>query len=345
VKFDFGANTRTYRLAQVSRNAAGTGYAVGDRITLAGGTFTTPAEVTVIQVSAGAISAIEVSNPGAYSVSTTTFTQASTTGAGTGATFSSPVWSARFTQRRMRRIELIWHGSGQKFHGINVDSQSTVLPYPVPDLAMKVAFIGDSIANGTYLDYAGAHLGLSIAQHMGLADRAEVNAIGGTGWATVNTSVSPNGPAWNDAKRVADFIALDADVYVWWGSQNDAAAGSAVVTSAVQSVLQQVTAAVPRAYHIGLGPVIVSGAPGTTLSAAVGAGFTAMGNDRKFRYLDSVSEAWLSGTGRVTAETSSGNKDFYLSSDNAHPGQNGLDYLAYQASARIAEELAEMVGN
>ncbi|NOV28003.1 SGNH/GDSL hydrolase family protein [Cupriavidus necator] len=344
VKFDFGTNTRTYTLAQVSKNAGGSGYAVGDQITLAGGTFSTAAVVTVIQVSSGAISAIEVSNQGAYSVSTTTFTQGSTTGSGTGATFNGPVWSAQFTQRKMRRIELIWHGSGQKLYGINVDNQSTVLPYAVPALAPKIAFVGDSITNGTYLDYAGAHIGLSIGQRLGLADRAEINAIGGSGWATVNTTVTPNGPAWNDAKRVADFIALDADIYVWWGSQNDAAAGSSVVTAAVQSVLSQVSAAVPKAIHIGLGPINVSGTPGTDLSTAVGAGFAAMGNASRFRYIDSTAENWLSGTGKVTGETTTGNKDFYLSSDNAHPDQAGLDYLAYQASVRIADTICQMVG-
>lgn len=343
VKFDFGTNTRTYTLAQVSKNAGGSGYAVGDQITLAGGTFTTAAVVTVIQVSGGAISAIEVSNVGSYSVSTTTFTQGATTGAGTGATFNAPVWAAQFTQRKMRRIELIWHGSGQKIFGINVDSQSTVLPYPVPTAQPKIAFIGDSITNGTYLDYAGAHMGLSIAQRLGLADRAEINAVGGTGWATVNTSVSPNGPMWSDAQRVADFIALNADIYVWWGSQNDASAGSSVVTAAVQSVLRQVSAAVPRAIHIGLGPIVVSGSAGTDLSTAIGAGFTLQGNDRKFSYIDSTAENWLSGTGKVTGETSSGNKDFYLSSDGAHPDQAGLDYLSHYASGRIADAICQLV--
>jgi hypothetical protein len=187
-------------------------------------------------------------------------------------------------------------------------------------------------------------MGLSIAQRLGLADRAEINAIGGTGWATVNTTVTPNGPAWSDPKRVADFIALDADFYVWWGSQNDAPAGSSVVTAAVQSVLSQVSAAVPRAIHVGLGPINVSGTPGSDLSIAVGAGFTAMGNASKFRYIDSVAEGWLSGTGKVTGETNTGNKDFYLSSDNAHPGQLGLDYLSYYAAMRIADAACQMVG-
>jgi hypothetical protein len=45
----------------------------------------------------------------------------------------------------------------------------------------------------------------------------------------------------------------------------------------------------------------------------------------------------------VTGETASGNKDFYLSSDNAHPTQAGLDALSYLAAVRIAGSLTSMV--
>lgn len=345
VKFDFGTNTRTYTLAQVNKNAGGSGYVVGDTITLAGGTFSTAAMVTVIQVSAGAVAAIEVSNIGAYSVSTTTFTQGSTSGAGTGATFNAPVWSAQFAARKPRRIELIWHGSGQKFYGVNVDNQSSVLVYPTPTWQPKIAFIGDSITNGTYLDYAGGHMGMSIAQRLGLADKAEINAIGGTGWATVNTSVTPNGPAWSDAKRVADFIALNADIYVWWGSQNDGSNYTGV-TSAIASVMRQVMAALPASYHISLSPIIVNGAAGDTLANTVEAAFQGLTQSGKVAIINSTLQDVLNGTGKVTGETGTGNFDFYLSSDGAHPTQAGIDGpLGHAMAAQIANGITQLVNN
>lgn len=83
------------RLNTASINAAGSGYAVNDTITLAGGTASVAAVITVTAVNAGQITAATVSTPGTYTVAPTSFTQASTSGSGTGATFNAPVWGVR----------------------------------------------------------------------------------------------------------------------------------------------------------------------------------------------------------------------------------------------------------
>jgi hypothetical protein len=91
-------------------NAGGTNYAVNDTITLAGGTFTTAAQVFVTAISGGLgtgpITAVQVSNKGAYTVNPTAFTQGSTTGAGTGATFNLPIWYTNYTIS----YPLLWGG-------------------------------------------------------------------------------------------------------------------------------------------------------------------------------------------------------------------------------------------
>jgi len=79
----------TTRLVTTNINAAGTGYLVGDTITLAGGTHSAAAVVTVASVSSGAVSSFSITTPGSYTVNSATFTQASTSGIGTGATFNS----------------------------------------------------------------------------------------------------------------------------------------------------------------------------------------------------------------------------------------------------------------
>ncbi len=79
-------------LTSVAKNAGGSGYVVGEVITLAGGTFTTPAQVQVVTRSGTAVLTVMIVNPGAYSVTSATFTQGSTTGAGTGATFNAGVF-------------------------------------------------------------------------------------------------------------------------------------------------------------------------------------------------------------------------------------------------------------
>jgi len=83
-------------VAAASVVAGGSGYAVGDTITLAGGVSTTVAVLTVTSVSSGAVTGVSVQTAGAYTqpalpTATMTITpavaQASTSGGGTGATF------------------------------------------------------------------------------------------------------------------------------------------------------------------------------------------------------------------------------------------------------------------
>lgn len=90
----FGANGDhgTRELKTVAVSAGGSGHAVNDVITLAstGGTAKVAATVLVTAVSGGAITNCEILNPGSFSVDPTSnpMAQASTSGVGTGATFT-----------------------------------------------------------------------------------------------------------------------------------------------------------------------------------------------------------------------------------------------------------------
>jgi len=78
------------QLASVAKNNTGSGYVIGEVITLAGGTAGTAAQITVDTVDGGgAILTFHISRAGDYTVLATTFTQAATSGAGTGATWQT----------------------------------------------------------------------------------------------------------------------------------------------------------------------------------------------------------------------------------------------------------------
>ena len=65
--------TTTIFLTQAEHNAGGTGYRVGDVLTISGGTYTTQATVTVSSIGGGgAVTGIYVSNGGVYTVAPTT---------------------------------------------------------------------------------------------------------------------------------------------------------------------------------------------------------------------------------------------------------------------------------
>lgn len=104
--------------------SGGTGYAVNDIITLAGGTFTAPAKVKVTSVTSGAVTAVSVYTPGIYSVAPTNPTaQASTTGSGTGATFT---------------------GTYQTLGGSNIDNATS---FTNPSDATHFGFLGRTLTN------------------------------------------------------------------------------------------------------------------------------------------------------------------------------------------------------
>lgn len=69
--------------------AGGSGYVIGDTITLAGGTFSTATVLEVLTVSSGAVVTVAIVNPGRYSAAPADpVAQGSTSGGGTGATFN-----------------------------------------------------------------------------------------------------------------------------------------------------------------------------------------------------------------------------------------------------------------
>jgi len=86
------ANVVRTKLVSVAVNATGAGYVAGDTITLAGGTFSTAAVLTVLTETGGAVTTFSISTAGSYTVNTATFTQGSTSGSGTGATFNTALY-------------------------------------------------------------------------------------------------------------------------------------------------------------------------------------------------------------------------------------------------------------
>lgn len=336
-KVDFGAASDPVNLyySQVSIGAGGTGYAMGDVVTVDGGTFTRPARLRVIQLAGSAAFVFAVEDGGAYSVLPTTFTTTALTGAGTAATFATPVVSRGFVGRRLRRIELMMQGLSLR--GIIVKPQDTLLSWPVSPRAPRVMVVGDSQNAGTYLAYAGGNMAYSWAQRLGLHDALILSAMGGTGWVTANG----NSPAWSHANRVADVIAAAPDLLVYDGSQNDGS--SSAVQAAVTATLNAVLGALPNLRVIVAGPVVNGTA---AYMAGLVAGVAACVDPSRVRVIDPVAEGWITGasTASVVAPTGTGNRDWYAASDTAHLSQAGADYRAAIMAERVAWAVQDMVG-
>jgi hypothetical protein len=91
-------NSSVYQVSAASVQAGGSGYAVGDTITLTGGTAITQAVLTVATLSGSAVATVTVTYPGNYTTKPSDpVSQGSTSGIGSGATFNL-TWTTQFTR-------------------------------------------------------------------------------------------------------------------------------------------------------------------------------------------------------------------------------------------------------
>ena len=93
-------------LASAGISSGGTGYVEGDILTIAGGTSTAAAQVEVITVSSGVITAVRVHNSGAYSANPTSPNSA-TGGTGSGASLTLTMADNGWTAE----LDSTWSGS------------------------------------------------------------------------------------------------------------------------------------------------------------------------------------------------------------------------------------------
>lgn len=194
----------TTQLVSAAVNAAGTGYAPGDTITLAGGTFSQAAVITVNTVGGGgAIDTFTITTPGAYSVNTTSFTQGSTSGSGTGATFNTALFGVLTTTVSTAGVYTVnassltqsatsGSGSGATFntavYGINAVSVGTVGSYSaIPSNPVEQA---STTGSGTGATFAMAWgIGSVVITNSGAGYTSTPTATVSSGTGTVSVSV------------------------------------------------------------------------------------------------------------------------------------------------------------
>lgn len=319
---DFGTDTKSLYLIGCAKSAAGASHAAGDVITLGqtGGAASTPAKVQVTQVSAGAITGVILIEPGVWStLPTSPVAQASTTGSGTGATFTFGS-GAKSSARKTRRVEVFFSRSTW-FLGLNVGPFDIVRPWNVK--RPRVVYAGDSITAGFQTLRPEMSFPAQCSQRLGIEDWWS-SGLPGTGYLTVS------GSSVKLRDRITtDIVNLSPDLVVISGmGYNDNAQVAATLQAEVTLCVQQLLASLPNAYFVFFGSFIGNSfTPNGARRTAITDGITAGMDTRRCALFDPVALLWETGGGGGPTSVGTGNAGYYVSSDTIHPGQDGHNML------------------
>jgi len=333
VKADFGANALSYALDNpvITPSSGGAGYAVNDLVTLDGGAGSapgTPARVRVVGVSSGVATSVTVDFTGNYTAQPTgSFSQASTTGSGTGLTISTGILGKRNTTRKFRQWEAIVQGNLDKFLGIVLPVGRTLMTPAQVAQTPRILFVGDSITAGTYPTYAGSGINSTVAQMLGLWDNMTMRAQGGTGWNTDNgTSLR-----WSHASVLADIVAAAPDIIVFIGSQNDTS--GTTLETAITATLNSLQASLPSTLFVGIGNIL---GDSTTLANSIATGWAGATDQTRVRFINNHNPfKWI-----PTAQID----DWRTLGDAAHPHADAVDWFANMAAHAIGNAILDMAG-
>lgn len=247
------------------------------------------------------------------------------------------------SQRRDRNYELEFASAGG-FVGIRTSNLYRPYPWIQAD-ALRVLLHGDSML-ATVVDTAnidsfphGAQ-GALIGDLLGQADTWS-SGVGGSGW------MAPviHDRSWFNERVETDVIANSPDVIIEMGGGNDAAVNpsQSVIQSLIEAWLGRVIAARPDTVIFMTGPVIGSnaGAAHQTIHAAKQA--AAARFPRNTVFIETLSDSWVSGTGRDGSPVGDGNRDWVTGNDGAHPTCEGHRYLAGRVVRAVARAIPALI--
>lgn len=364
VKFDITngiGDTQTVALstAPLAVASGGSGYALGDFITLNPGVTCTVypiAQVTQsvsVLTSGGSVVPVTPGTcPNTVSTGAGGITQLSTTGSGSGATFTSSAWIPQHTIRTPHKIELKFTG-GAVVGGMNFTtsgSNTIDLLEPWPLIGIPTLWVGDSFEAGTNSPYPGSEPGILASEYLGQTN-SSLNAVGGTGFQAANGSAPP----WGSSQREADILTWVSTncgdisrpcIIATLGGINDALSGEQTAVTNYYNTLFSGTQQNIYLVNFSINTGAPSGAS-TATNTAIHAGFTASQNiydPTKIRSFDNdlfannvQSNAGTVGGNACTAGSATGSTNFYTGCDGTHGGLALWNYLGHYMASQITE--------
>lgn len=247
--------------------------------------------------------------------------------------------SGSAADRRDRHYELEFAGVGA-FVGIRTTNLYKPYPWPQAD-GLRVLLHGDSmlatVVDAANIDsYPYGAQGALIGDLLGQAD-TWASGVGGSGW----MAPAVHDRSWFNERVDLDVIAPAPDVIVETGGGNDASVNPSQTTiqPLIETWLTKVLAAKPETIVFMTGPVIGSSASTAHTAIHAAKAAAAAKFPRNVAFIDTLTDPWVSGTGRNGTPTGDGNRDWITGTDGAHPTSEGHRYFA----GRIARDVARAI--
>jgi acyl-CoA thioesterase-1 len=176
---------------------------------------------------------------------------------------------------------------------------------------VRVVVIGDSLSTGFGTSAKQAWPSLLRSVHLSGKRPVRVTnaAENGSGY----LAVGDDGDTFT--MEVQASVTADADVVVFFGSDNDAGTDPAELREAATSAFAEASALAPNAKLLAVGPLSGSEEPDTVLTDVRDSDASAA-QDQGVRFVDPIADQWLSGRA-----------DALLGPDGEHPSAKGQKFL------------------
>ena len=205
-------------LATVAVNAGGTGYVVGDVLTISGGTSIVAGQVTVTSVSGGAVTGIRISNAGIYTANPGTGA-ATTGGTGTGCTINTTIASNGWAPRRATNVASAVQsatvqagGTGHAVNDVLTVSSGTASPHAT----FRVTSVSGGAVTGVLLLTQGDYTTVP-------GNPVSTTSSGAGTGCTLNLTFGSTG----EREIILEGVGSGADqIFVGWRSFTDATSGA-----------------------------------------------------------------------------------------------------------------------
>jgi lysophospholipase L1-like esterase len=245
--------------------------------------------------------------------------------------------------RKTRTITFSFMAGNTTFGGISIAPTEEAWAPPAKD-RLRVIWIGDSISSGgngspTILDTDTPR---QVGQYLGWSDVWD-SSQGGVGYTATN-----GGGFYTFGQTATNMVPGNSpDLVVFMGSVNDVGTASATQQANVLTALRNVRSAYATVPIIVLGIWPDSTGPSAGLKSTETDVQTAVAtfSDANTYFIPIANDpvqAWMTGTGKNTSTTGSGNSDAYTSSDGTHPSDIGRLYEVQREVAAIRNVIQQI---